>query len=67
MPDAAIGVLTQANRRRKDRSEGLLLQIRYDRAVLYEEVGQRGRARSEFERIYATDPMFDDVRMRLGL
>lgn len=67
MPDAAIGVLTQANRRRKDRSEGLLLQIRYDRAVLYEKVGQRGRARSEFERIYAADPGFEDVQDILGL
>jgi tetratricopeptide (TPR) repeat protein len=65
MPDAAIDVLTQANRRRKDRPEGLLLQIRYDRAVLYEEAGQRARARSEFERIYAADPGFEDIRSRL--
>ena len=61
MPDAAIDVFTLANRRRKDRPEGLLHQIRYDRAVLDDAAGQRARARSEFERIYAADPEFEDV------
>ncbi|MBE0455598.1 MAG: tetratricopeptide repeat protein [Roseovarius sp.] len=42
-------------------------QIRYDRAVLYERSGQRARARSEFERIYAADPAFEDLRTRLGI
>ncbi len=66
MPDAAIDVLTQANRRRKDRPEALLHQIRYVRAVLYDQTGQRARARSEFERIYAAAPAFEDLRARLG-
>lgn len=61
MPDAAIDVFTLATRRRKDRPEGLMHQIRYDRAVLYHQTGQRARARSEFERIYAADPQFEDV------
>jgi len=67
LPDAAIDVFTLANRRRKDRPEGLLLQVRYDRAVLYQEMGQRARARSEFGRIYAADPGFEDVAERLGV
>lgn len=67
MPDAAIDVFTLANRRRKDRPEGLLHQIRYDRAILYEQSGQRARARSEFERIFAADPEFEDLRTRLGI
>ncbi|MFU8778681.1 MAG: DUF4236 domain-containing protein [Roseovarius sp.] len=67
MPDAAIDVLTLANRRRKDRPETLLQQIRYDRAVLYDDTGQRARARSEFERLYAADPEFEDIRERLKL
>jgi tetratricopeptide (TPR) repeat protein len=67
LPDAAIDVFTLANRRRKDRPEALLHQIRYDRAVLYEQSGQRSRARSEFERIYAADPAFQDLRARLGI
>ena len=66
MPDAAIDVFTLANRRRKDRPEGMLHQIRYERAVLYDETGQRARARSEFERIYAADPGFEDIAQRLG-
>ena len=65
MPDAAIDVYTLANRRRKDRPEGLMHQIRYDRAVLYEQVGRRAQARREFERLYAADPSFEDVRTRL--
>jgi tetratricopeptide (TPR) repeat protein len=66
MPDAAIDVFTLANRRRKDRPEGLLHQIRYDRAVLYDQVGQKAQARRELERLYAADPSFEDVAERLG-
>jgi tetratricopeptide (TPR) repeat protein len=67
LPDAAIDVFTLANRRRKDRPEALLHQIRYDRAVLYHETGQRARARREFERLYAANPDFEDVAERLGV
>jgi len=67
MPDAAIDVFTLANRRRKDRPEGLLHQIRYDRAVLYEQVGRAAQARREFERLYAEDHELEDVRARLNL
>jgi len=67
MPDAAIDVFTLTNRRRKDRPEGLLHQIRYDRAVLYDDTGQRARARSEFERIYAADPGFEGIGSKLGI
>lgn len=67
MPDAAIDVFTLANRRRKDRPEGLLHQIRYDRAVLYDQVGRKAQARREFERLYAEDTEFEDVRARLAL
>jgi tetratricopeptide (TPR) repeat protein len=66
MSDAAIDVFTLANRRRKDRPEGLLHQIRYDRAVLYDHVGRNAQARREFERLYAADPSFEDVAERLG-
>jgi tetratricopeptide (TPR) repeat protein len=67
MPDAAIDVFTLANRRRKDRPEGLLHQIRYDRAVFYEQVGRAAQARREFERLYAEDHELEDVRARLNL
>jgi len=66
MSDAAIDVFTLANRRRKDRPDRLLHQIRYDRAVLYDQVGRKSQARREFERLYAADPSFEDVSERLG-
>lgn len=65
LPAAAIDVLTLANRRHKDRSALLMQQIRYDRAVLYEQVGRRADARREFERLYAQDPGFEDVAQRV--
>jgi len=60
-------VFTLANRRSKDRPDGLLHQIRYDRAVLYEQVGRKAQARREFERLYAADPNYEDVAERLEL
>ncbi len=66
MTDAAIDVLTSANRRRKGRPEALMRQIRYDRAVYYDLAGREAQARREFERLYAEDPGFEDVRERLG-
>jgi tetratricopeptide (TPR) repeat protein len=66
MPVAAIDVLTLANRRHKDRSASLMQQIRYDRAMLYEQVGRRADARREFERLYAQNPDFEDVAQRVS-
>ena len=65
--EAAIKVLTLANRRRKDRPVTLMRQIRYDRAVLHEQMGRRAQARRAFERLYAEDPGFADLRDRLAL
>jgi lipoprotein NlpI len=42
-------------------------QIRYDRAVLYDQVGRKAQARREFERLYAADPNYEDVAERLEL
>lgn len=67
LPDAAVEVLTMALRRRKDRPDKLLRQIRYERALLYDGQRRQAHARREFERIYAEDPGFEDVAQRLGL
>jgi len=67
LPGAAIDVLTLALRRRKDRPDELLRQVRYERALLYDGQRRQAQARREFERIYAEDPGFEDVAERLGL
>ena len=48
------------------RDAELLKVIRYDRALAYEASGQRGRAKQDFERIFAQDPGYLDVRERLS-
>ena len=59
--DAARETLTGALRRRKGRSEELLRALRYERALVYEDLGQRRRARSELEKLYAEFPDYEDV------
>lgn len=61
---AARDVLTSALRRRKDRPQELLHALRYERAHVYLELGQRSRAREEFGRLYAEDPDYRDVSQR---
>lgn len=46
---AARDVLTAALRRKKDRPTDLLSTIRYERACVYEELGQKKRAKDEIE------------------
>ena len=67
MHTAARDILTKTLRRKKDRSDDLLLTLRYERALTYESLGQAKRARSDFEKIYAEDPDFEDVAKRLGV
>lgn len=66
MSIGAIDVLTLASRRRKDRPNELMRQIRYDRALLYEQLGRKVDARREMERLYAEAPGFADLRNRLN-
>ncbi len=65
--DGAREVLTKTMRRKKDRPDDLMHGLRYERAVIYEALGQRKRARSEFEKLYAEAPDYEDVAGRLGL
>lgn len=60
-------MLTRAGRRRKDRPDRLLHQIRHDRAELYERVGRKAQARREFEKLYAEAPEFEGLAEGLGL
>jgi len=65
--DAARETLTGTLRRKKGRSEELLRALRYERALVYDDLGHRRRARSELEKLYAEDPDYKDVAVRLGL
>jgi len=65
--DAARETLTGALRRRKGRSEELLRALRYERALAYEDLGQKSRARAEFEKLYVEDPDYEDVAIKIGL
>lgn len=67
LPEAAREVLTEALRRKKDRSAELLQALRYERALAYEDLGQHQRARAELEKLYAEAPDYEDVASRLGL
>lgn len=67
MPQAARDTLTMALRRTKDRSQHILLALRYERARIYEEQGQQTMARADYEKIYAIDPDYEDVSTKLGI
>jgi len=54
-------------RKKRGRSEDLLRALRYERACLYEDLGQQRRARSEFEKLYVEAQDYEDVAARLGL
>jgi len=64
---AAREVLTAALRKKRGRSEDLLRALRYERACLYEDLGQHRRARSEFEKLYAEAPDYEDMTAWLGI
>ena len=66
LPEAARDCLSAGLRRRKSRPDALLRALRYERALVYEGLGQRARARAEFGRLYAEDADYEDVAERLG-
>lgn len=63
---AAFDAFKEALAKTAKRDEGLLSTIRYDRAMAYEQAGQKGRAKADYERLYAADPNYRDVRERLA-
>lgn len=65
--DGARDVLTGALKRTKDRAAEVLLGLRYERALIYEQLGQAREARADLEKVYAADPGYADVKQRLGL
>jgi hypothetical protein len=64
---AARETLTNTLRRKKNRSDDLLRALRYERALVYEQLGWDKRYRKALERLYAESPEHEDVAGRLGL
>ena len=64
---AARDTLTATLRRKKGRPDELLRAMRYERALVYELLGNKRQARVELEKLYAEKPDFEDVAERLGL
>ena len=50
LKEAARDILTKTIRRKKNRSNDLLRALRYERALVYEDLGAHKRARSELEK-----------------
>jgi tetratricopeptide (TPR) repeat protein len=67
LSEAAKEALTIALRRKKGRGEELLRAIRYERALVFEDIGRKAQARRELERLYAEAPDYADVADRLGI
>lgn len=65
MIDAAIAVFSKAVRRTKDRHPLLLQEAAYWRAISYQAQGKQRRANEEFQKLFAENPDFKDVRQRL--
>lgn len=64
---AARDILTTALRRKKGRSDNLLHALHYERALVYEDLGQKTRARTELEKLYTEAPDYEDIVERLGI
>lgn len=67
MLEVARDTLTAALQKKKDRPKDLLLSLKYQRALVYEAMGDAKNARKDFQEIYAESPDFEDVAARLGL
>lgn len=65
--EGAGDTLNKALRRKKDYPSDLLLALRYERALVYEAMGQDKQARKEFQKVYAEAPSYEDVAAKLGL
>jgi len=64
---AARDTLTAALRKTRDRDKDLLLALRYERALVYADLNQHKRSRTELEKVYAQDAEYGDVRERLRI
>lgn len=64
---AAVKELSKLIRKKKDRPEELILDIRYLRGQMYEELGEKAKAKKDYEFIFAQEPEYQDIQEKLGL
>lgn len=62
---AALDAFKEAIAKTSGRDPHLLNTVRFDRALAYEQVGQRAKAKADFERVYAAEPQFPDIKEHL--
>jgi len=65
LKDPAIEQLTKLLQKRKNRPNDLLLDIRYLRGRIYDELSNLKKSKADYQTIYAHDPNFKDVSTRL--
>lgn len=65
--DAAVNQLTDILRKTKNRSEELMMDIRFLRGQIYELSGQKTKSKKDYEMIYSKNPNYQDVAERLGV
>ncbi len=61
MTDAAITTLTNTMRKKADRPKEFLLELQYQRGVLYQKCGKSAQALKDFNAVYAEDPTYANV------
>jgi tetratricopeptide (TPR) repeat protein len=66
LPTAGLDAFRDALAKTANRDRELLNAVRYDRALSFASAGQKAKARADFERLYAVDPSYRDVREQLA-
>ncbi len=66
MYDAAITTLTSALRKKAGRPREFLIELQYQRGVLYARTGRKAQAVKDLNEVFAQDPDYADVRQRLA-
>ena len=61
MTDAAITTLTNTMRKKADRPKEFLLELQYQRGVLYQKAGKNAQALKDFNAVYVEDPTYANV------
>ena len=67
LPEAARQTLTPLLRRKKGRAPELLHAVLFERGLCSENLGDRKKARQDFEKLYALNPDYEGLREHLGL